>query len=836
MESGDAHVRGLRALPSRHFHKEAILTIGYSNSSELCPGRGNALPRLRFLFALLLPLLGLANAYARPPGRAPHPLPAAADYDHAGGGLVLPSLPSGAPHVVIPAISASPKLADFLHPSSASTVLRQMLRIHNFIERYPEDGSPSTEPTVAYLGYTHEFLYVAFVCEDHHPRGLRAHLLRRDSLSGDDSVQVLLDTFHDSRRAFLFKTNPLGIQADALYTEQTGSDYSFDTVWDTWGTRTEDGYAVLMRIPFASLRFEDVSDGTPRTWGIVLERNISRKGEQVFWPQVKHDVAGELTQEAVAEGFENIERGKNWQFEPYGLAHSSRQLNTVDPTNPFFSHKLLQGYTGLDTKYVLHNSLALDLTFNPDFSQIGVNNPAPPNQRFQFYYPELRPFFIENSSYFQTPLNLYYTPNISMPQFGQRLTGKIGDYALGILSTDDRGPGVAVPEGSPDYGSRSHYYVARVNRDIGDQSNLGVIFADRQYLNSFNRNGGIDYRTRLAGRWTLSGQGVTSETQNTDNSWLSGQAWVQGVSYSDLHTSFWFDYNDIARGYLTQTGFFTRPDIRETNGRFSYTFRPKHSHLLSHSFSFYSERIWDHTGLPLDYYFSPSYSFNFKNNTGLSLFADIGQDRLRPSDYSALPHNVEYHSQIAGFSFYTAPTPSVSMGYTGYAGRTVNYSPPNGTGPFPLGVASDNLHFEVKPAKSLDLASSYEFDHFSDPATGDVAYDNHQIVERWNLQMNKAWSVNFIGMYLATLPNSTYTSLTDTKDLYGNLLLTYLPHPGTAFYLGFTTDYANINPNLCTRGTDGLCSADFPSLPPTASPSLNDQRILYVKINHLFRF
>lgn len=790
---------------------------------------------------MLLPLFVAAVAGARPPGHRSSTPESANASEGVSPSLVLPPLSSGAPHVVVPILTATPKLADFLpqpKPASAPDLnpLRQMLRITKFTERYPDDGAPSSEPTVAYLGYTHEFLYVAFVCNDDDPGSLRAHMLQRDSLSEDDSVQVMLDTFHDSRRAFLFKANALGVQADALYTEQTGSDYSFDTVWDSWGTRTPGGFAVLMRIPFASLRFESVSAGAPRTWGIILERSISRKDEAVYWPQVKHDVAGQLTQEAVAEGFSDVERGKNMQFEPYAIGHSYRQLNTVDPLNPVFDDKHLQGYTGLDTKFVLHNSLALDMTFNPDFSQIGVNNPAPPNQRFQFYYPELRPFFIENSSFFQTPLNLYYTPNIVMPQFGQRLTGKVGDYAIGILSTDDRNPGLVVPEGDPDYGTRSHSYVGRVNRDIGDQSNVGVIYADQEYLSSFNRNGGADYRTRLKHRWTLTGQGVTSETRNTDSSWLSGQGWRQSVSYSDLHTSLWCNYADIASGYLTQTGFFTRPDIRQPNGRFSYTFRPQHGPLLSHGLSVYSERIWDHTGLPLDAYFNPYYNLSFKHNTGLSVFVSLGQDRLRPADYSVLTDNVEYQSRTAGVNFYSSPTPSVSIGYSGYAGQSVNYSPPTGQGPTPVGVASDQLSFEVKPLKPLNLVSSYEFDHFSDPSTRAVAYDNHQVVERWNFQMDKAWSLNFIGEYLATLPNTSLTSLTNNKDVYANLLLTYLPHPGTAFYVGFTTDYTNINPDLCTRTQGGLCNPSDPILPTGGAPQLNDQHILYVKINHLFRF
>jgi hypothetical protein len=178
----------------------------------------------------------------------------------------------------------------------------------------------------------------------------------------------------------------------------------------------------------------------------------------------------------------------------------------------------------------------------------------------------------------------------------------------------------------------------------------------------------------------------------------------------------------------------------------------------------------------------------------------------------------------------------VALGFTGYSGETINYSPANGKGPSPVGVVSDHLNFEVKPLRTLDLSSSYEFDHFTDPATGAVAYDNHQIVERWNLQMDKAWSLKFIGEYLATLPNSTYASPANLKDAYGNVLLTYLPHPGTAFYVGFTTDYVNLDPDLCTRIQGGVCNANEPILPTTSSPQLNDQRIFYMKINHLFRF
>jgi len=109
--------------------------------------------------------------------------------------------------------------------------------------------------------------------------------------------------------------------------------------------------------------------------------------EYDYWPRSNHNIAGRLTQDMEVEGFRDVERGQNLQFEPYSLARNLRQLNTVDKSNPYFQDKHLQGYSGLDTKFILHNSLVLDATINPDFSQVGIDNPAVPNQRFPPYFP-----------------------------------------------------------------------------------------------------------------------------------------------------------------------------------------------------------------------------------------------------------------------------------------------------------------------------------------------------------------------------------------------------------------------------------------------------------------
>jgi hypothetical protein len=832
-----------------------VLPVGLSSASLAKEGqlalnlRSRPVRRLLFpLFFLLTFASGQAFATTAPdlPHRKVTP-PAAPRLNSKSPSAKAASVSPPAP-IVIPRLDAAPRLSDFLGSPPLSLVVKKMLRISAFVERYPNDGDTPTDATVAYLGYTHEYFFAAFVCKDKSPNLVRAHMLARDSLGDDDSVQLMLDTFHDQRRAFVFRSNPPGIQADALYSEQSGYDYSFDTVWDTWGRRTPQGYVVLMRIPFASLYFGKAAPGQMRTWGIILERSISQANEYDYWPRSNHNIAGTLTQDMEVEGFRDIARGQNLQFEPYALAHNLRQLNSVDPVNPYFEHKSLQGYSGLDAKFILHNSLVLDTTLNPDFSQVGIDNPATPNQRFPPYFPEVRPFFIENSSYFMTPISLYYTDNIVTPQYGARLTGKLGRWALGILGVDDRSPGQAVPPEDPEFNTRAHFYVARVNRDVGSLSNVGLIYADREYLDSFNRVGGFDYRARMKNRWTLTGQAVTSETRNISNSTAgeqacealtlrcSGQAYNEQLSYSDLHYNWWTAYTDTAAGYVTDTGFFLRPDVREPNGSFSYIFRPAHGLILSHGPNIYSERIWDHHSVPLDYYFNPSYSFSFKDRTSLSAGVSLGQDRLRPIDYSALTQDVEYHSHTSTLNFYTSPVPYLAVGAGFSKGTVVNYSPPANSGPGPVNIFSPDLSLEVKPLRGIDLQNNYVYTHFTNMTNGDVVYDNHELISRWNYQMTQAASFNLIGQYIATLPHPEYTDLTNSKTLFADALFTYMPHPGTALYFGYIGNFANLDRALCTRDQNGLCNPSDPILPPTDSSLMNDGKNIYVKVSYLLRF
>src|ERR1035437_936997 len=176
-----------------HDSQTSTPMIGPRNCSAL------ALSTDRILLTLMLILISFSSPSAAAGFRLRNPAPHAATSasGHAAAGVVLPPRPGETPHVSIPAIASIPVLSDFLPETPTSPVVRSMLHINNFVERYPEDGAPATEPTAAYLGSTHEHLYVAFVCKDRNTQAIRAHMLKRDSLSEDDFVQIMLDTFHD---------------------------------------------------------------------------------------------------------------------------------------------------------------------------------------------------------------------------------------------------------------------------------------------------------------------------------------------------------------------------------------------------------------------------------------------------------------------------------------------------------------------------------------------------------------------------------------------------------------------------------------------------------------
>ena len=289
---------------------------------------------------------------------------------------------------------------------------------------------------------------------------------------------------------------------------------------------------------------------------------------------------------------------------------------------------------GMDAKFVIHDHFVVDMTANPDFSQVESEDPQiTVNQRYAVYFPEKRPFFLENEDFFRTPMDLFFTRSIGDPSAGIRLTGKDGPYSVGLMAADDRSPGLAVPDYSPFSGIRSYFTIARVSRDIFRQSSVGALYTDWECptTGEYNRIGGVDTHLKFNPNWTLDGQAVaTSSNLNLNceanlypfssgnrgnNNHYAGPAEKLELRRDGLHFSYDGIYNDISPGFVSIPGFINRVDIRETTQAADYRFRPKKGWIVDWGPSVNVRYDFDHTGLRLDTDYDPYFSIQGRGQT-----------------------------------------------------------------------------------------------------------------------------------------------------------------------------------------------------------------------------
>jgi hypothetical protein len=750
-----------------------------------------------------------------------------------------------APHDVtfstlhIPKLERGPTLADFLDMRPSVAFAGTMLKVDGFVQRDPKDGSPISQKTEVYLGYTDKNLYVVCVCFDSEPNKIRARMSRREQINEDDQFGFVLDTFHDKKHGVFFYVNPVGVQQDGIWTEQE-PDYSFDMLWNSDAKLTPRGYVVWFEIPFKSLRFPATD---AQTWGIFLERDIRRNNEYSFYPHITSNAQGFLSQETEIDGLVKVSAGRNIQFIPYASVRTFRALDDRDPDNPHFHGKHVEPRLGLDSKIVLKDALVLDATINPDFAQVESDEPqVTVNQRFEVFFPEKRPFFLENSGYFDTPMQLVFTRRIADPEYGVRLTGKLGPWAVGALFANDKSPGGSVPPMDPLSGEKAYYTVLRVNRDIGKESTVGFIYTDREQGTApvdltlctdppctvgSNQVGGIDTKIKINAKWTAQAQAVVSHSKFNDGTHEGGPAYWAYVERTSRKLEFNSLYQDTAAHFATETGFFRRPDIRRFSNFALYKFRPEGKHLVWHGPGLFTINNWDHTGTRLEWFANANYRWIFQRQTDFGFFANLGHERLRPVDFDTLPANRDYAHRHSGFFFDTSYFKQVSLsGEVGW-GTDTNFDPATG----PPVLANSNyatLTGTIRPVKGLTVDNTYLLTRLQDLNTGANIFNNHIIRSKWNYQFTRAFSLRVIGQYTATLSNPALTSLQNTKNVNADVLFTYLPHPGTAIYVGYNSNLQNLDRSLALDQNGDLLR--------TRDTFLNDGRQFFVKVSYLFRY
>jgi len=763
--------------------------------------------------------------------------------------------------VQIPRVSAPPKLEEFLGMEPPPNWQGKLAKIDGFIQRIPSDGAPVSQRTEAYLGYDDKNLYAVFICFDSEPQKLRARLSRREDIFDDDTVEIILDTFHDHRHAYAFNVNPLGVQQDALWTEGPGSgndnfDQSFDTVWSSAGKLTGRGYVVWIAIPFRSLRF---ASSDPQTWGILLNRGIPRNNEDTFWPPYSSRIQGRLNQEGTATGLERISPGRNLQFIPYGIFRSFKELDLTDPNRPTYSQRTAFGQAGLDAKVVLKDKFVLDMTANPDFSQVESDQPqVTVNQRFEVFFPEKRPFFQENANYFQTPINLAFTRRIVDPKWGVRLTGKDGPWGVGMLVADTASPSERVSPENPLSGHHALFAIGRVSYDIGAQSQVGALYADREVNGFFNRVGSLDGRFKLNQHWIASLQGAYSTTINpadslfntfgTTGSNQTGTAAEVIVQRDGRKLNYFLDYSDRSPNFRTLTGFDPQPDIRNLDQRVQYSFRPEGKHLISWGPVFETYQNYDHEGNHINAGYFPEMRVELTGQTFITALFAAEMERLRNQDFSVIPVDdiQKYTRHTTEIQFDTNYFRKFYLHADYRFGTRVNYAPPSTCMsenecyfPFMARRTSANVTATIRPTRSLRIDNTYilfrlrQCPECANPqpqlARPFGSVNNHIIRSKWNYQFSKEFSFRFIGQYDSVLANPNFTSVPTTKNFNVDLLFTYLVHPNTAVYVGYNTNLENIADPLSPDGGGGVDH-------DPAGRLRNDGRNFFVKASYLFRF
>ena len=436
----------------------------------------------------------------------------------------------------------------------------------DFTQAEPAEGQPASEATEVRIVFDDEAVYVGVVCHDSNPSQIVTTDTRRDSgMGGQDSIQIIFDTFNDKQNGFVFGTNVAGAQFDGQVRDQGNANSSWDGSWDVKTTRTEHGWNAEFRIPLRTLRYGQ----SPQTWGINVTRNIQRNRERAYWAPLGriYDIerlssAGEL------RGLE-LKTPRNFKLLPYAVGSANRNFTPGAEVDT-------DGDIGIDAKVGITPSLNLDLTYNTDFAQVEVDTQQINLSRFNLRFPEKRPFFLENQGLFKVgkghDIDLFFSRRIGLDDNGGivpiagggRLSGKVNGMNVGVLNMQTEAVG-------PQAGN--NFSVLRMSRELPRRSGFGVIFVNRSATgslapaNDWNRTWGADARlgigesgnvSAFVGRTETPGRDGRQYAYNVDSLFDNGRHAVQ-AEYGVTGESF-----NPEVGFLNKNGGYKRMFLRLT--------------------------------------------------------------------------------------------------------------------------------------------------------------------------------------------------------------------------------------------------------------------------------
>ena len=442
--------------------------------------------------------------------------------------------------------------------------------VAGFAQREPFEGQEPTEKTEVRILYSRSAVYFGVTCFDSNPLGIVATELRRDvSQELDDYFEIIIDSAHDRRNAYVFQVNPLGTQRDALITEEQRTDSSlgdgdsgWDGVWTSEARRSQNGWTLTVGIPFATLNFMQSRDVI---WGINFKRFIRRKNEEDLWSGWRRMFgSARISQAGELHGISDIGSGRLFIVKPYGLTGFSHCPQDAAGTG------LTPGWSalhtgGVDVKLGLRSNLVANFTVNTDFADADVDAQQFNLTPYKLFFPEKRQFFLENAGVFNFPLEgetdlLFFSRQIGIDpasgeqvpiNAGAKITGSLGQFELGLMDVNTRTSGP---------NPWANFAVARAKYALWSGSYVGLMGIDKRSgssTDSFNQSSGAD--TRLVFFRNLVVNGFASQTRTQGFS--SGQTDLgAGFSYETSWFESFYDHRKIGPNFNPEVGFVERTD------------------------------------------------------------------------------------------------------------------------------------------------------------------------------------------------------------------------------------------------------------------------------------
>jgi len=561
----------------------------------------------------------------------------------------------------------------------------------NFMQYFPSDTSLSKFPTRVKVAFDDTNLYLAAIMENNGPRKYVSTSLRRDYRGEqNDGISFVFDTFNDLTNAFQFGVNPYGVQREALLANGGSRSEDLNLAWDNkWYSEAkimENHWQVEVIIPLSTLRFNEGA----QNWNVNFYRIDSHTGERSTWAPIPRNIPIITTAFLRKMIFEEplLKKGANVSLIPYVAGRTSRNFleNSSEALTPAI---------GGDAKIGIGPAMNLDLTFNPDFSQVEVDQQVTNLDRFEIFFPERRQFFLENGDLFdsfgQPRSRPFFSRRIGVDIdsatgqnvqskiiYGARLSGKLNENwrvgAMNMQTATDEEAGIV----------GKNFTVLALQRKVFERSNIGLIYVNKESLaldeyqqvfdpTAYNRLLGVDYNLNSAnGKWT--GKVFyhrTFESVKVDKPY-SFNAYLL---YNDLHWNWTFSIQDVGKSYNPEVGFVPRSDFKRINPDLTYLFYPKSKFINRHGPKLEFEGLWNETLGTTDRDINLGYIVRFNSlaelevtqrNRYVYLFSNFDPTR---SGGAPLAAGTDYSYQNVLVEFRSNPRKKLNVGVIGEFGE-----------------------------------------------------------------------------------------------------------------------------------------------------------------------